>query len=269
MKNPSLVVFSLGLVFGIAFSAAATAQKAPDQSGQFKVTPEFSDAENIVEALAGMSATDPESQAKLQQARAVFQAALDQFPNSTLALKYLGRTYSFSGQDMALGIATFEKCLAIDANQPDVIVRLIDLHLKVGQRSKAAEAQARLVNRVANPELATKVERLIAQWDVNKGQRLVKEGHPDEGLALIDKTIQDSSDPGVQESLREMRKKISREWEVSFYNDALAKVKAGDYHGALNMLEKLLPLAKDPEVVERAKRLRDKLAPAVGQGTSK
>ena len=268
MNRPFVVILSLALVFGVAFGADQTTQKLSDQRAQFQVTPELSAAENIVEELTGTPATDPESQARLQQARAVFQAVLDQFPESTLALNYLARTYLFAGQDMALGIATFEKSLAIDPNQADVIVRLVALCLNAGQRSKAAETQARLVKRSANPALAAKVEQLIALWDGREGQRLIKEGHPDEGFALIDKAIQGSSDPSAQQSLREMRSAASREREVSLYNAALEKAKGGDYRGAWNILEKLLPVAQDPEVVERAKRLREKLVPAVRPGTS-
>jgi len=268
MNRPFVVILSLSLVFGVAFGADQTTQKRPGQSAQFQVTPEFSAAENVVEELTGTPATDPDSQARLQEARAVFQAALDQFPESTLALNYLAKTYSFAGQDMALGIATFEKSLAIDPNQPDVIGRLVDLCLDAGQRSKAAEVQARLVKGSANPQLAAKVERLIALWDGNEGQRLIREGHSDQGFALIDKAIQDSSDPSVQQDLRAMRSAVSREWEVSTYNTALEKAKAGDYRGSWNILEKLLPVAKTPEVVERAKRLHEKIKPAVQPGTS-
>ena len=268
MNRPFLAILSLVLVVGVAFGADQTTQKRSGQSAQFQVTPEFSAAENTVEELKGTPVTDPESQARLLQARAVFQAALDQFPESTLALNYLARTYSFPGQDMALGIATFEKSLAIDPNQADVIVRLVALCLDAGLRSKAAEVQARWVKGSANPELAVKVERLIALWDGNEGQRLIREGHSDQGFALIDKAIQDSSDPSVQQDLREMRSAVSREWEVSTYNTALEKAKAGDYRGSWNILEKLLKVAKEPEVVERAKRLREKIKAAVQPGTS-
>jgi tetratricopeptide (TPR) repeat protein len=268
MKRNLVLILSLALVCGVAFGADQTTQKRSGQSAQFQVTPEFSAAENTVEELKGTPATDPESQARLLQARAVFQAALDQFPESTLALTYLARTYSFAGQDMALGIATFEKSLAIDPNQEAAIVGLVDLCLDAGQRSKAAEVQARFVKGSANPQLAPKVERLIALWDGTEGQRLVREGHSDKGFALIDKAIQDSSDPSVQQELREMRSAVSREWEVSTYNTALEKAKAGDYRGSWNILEKLLPVAKTPEVVERAKRLHEKIKPAVQPGTS-
>jgi tetratricopeptide (TPR) repeat protein len=268
MNRPCVVTLSLALACGLAFGADQATKKPADQKEQFQVTAEFSAAENTIEELTGTSVTDPESQARLQQARAVFQAALDQFPDSTLALDYLARTYSFEGQDMALGIATFEKSLAIDPDQPDAIVRLVALCLDAGKRSKAAETQARFVKASTNPEVAVKVERLLAMWDGSEGQRLVREGHPDEGFALIDKAIKESSDPSVQQSLREMRSAVSREWEVSFYNTALEKAKAGDYKGSFNMLEKLLSVAKDPEVVERAKRLRGKIEVAVHPPTS-
>ena len=268
MKRAFALTLSLALGFGVAFGADQTTQKRSDQKAQLQVTPEFSAAENAVEELEGTPATDPDSRARLLQARAVFQAALDQFPESTLALNYVARTYSFPGQDMALGIATFEKSLAIDPNQADAIVHLVDCCLDAGQRSKAAEVQARFVKGSANPQLAAKVERLIALWDGNEGQRLIKEGRPEEGFALIDKAIQNSSDPSVQQELREMRSGVSREWEVSTYNEALAKAKAGDYRGSWNILEKLLKLARDPEVVERAKRLREKIRQAVRPDSS-
>ncbi|MFI5166297.1 MAG: hypothetical protein ACHQQS_06750 [Thermoanaerobaculales bacterium] len=265
MNKACVVVLALGLVFGVASAAAGMLLTLADQAAPFQVTPQFTAAENVVDELTGTPATDPESQARLQQARAVFQAALDQSPKSTLALNYLARTYSFAGQDMALGIATFEKSLDIDPNQPNTIAWLVDLCLDAGQRSKAGQIQARLVNHTANPQLAAKVERLIGVWDCKEGQRLINAGQANEGLALMDKAIQNSLDPEVQASLREMRTAASREWEVSLYNEALAKVKAKDYRGAWDILEKLLPAAKDPEVVDRARRLRDKLVPVIAQ----
>jgi tetratricopeptide (TPR) repeat protein len=263
MKKSCAVILSLTLVSGVAFAADQATKKGSDQKEQFQVTPQFSAAENTVEELTGTAASDPESQARLQQARAVFQGVLAQFPDSTLALNYLARTYSFASQDMPLGIATFEKSLAIDPDQPDAIVRLVALCLDAGKRSKAAEEQARWVKPDADPKLVAKVQGLIAMWDGNEGQRLVREGRPDEGFALIDKAIKNCSDPSVQQSLRDMRNTVSREWEVTFYNEALQKAKAGDYRGSFNMLEKLLSVAKDPEVVERAKRLRGKIEVAV------
>jgi len=266
MNKPPVVILSLGLAFVMVSGTAGAAPKLADQAAQFQPTPEFTAAENVVDELTGTPATDPDSQARLQQARAVFQAALAQFPNATLALNYLARTYTFEGQDMAVGIATFEKSLALDPDQPDAIARLVDLCLDAGQRAKAAEVQAHFVNRSANPQLAAKVDRLIALWDGKEAQRLFSEGHRDEGVALFDKAIQECSDPGTQQSLSDMRNRTTREWEASTYNDALAKVKAKDYRGAWDILEKLLPVAKDPEVVERAKRLHDKLVPVINPG---
>jgi tetratricopeptide (TPR) repeat protein len=267
MNRPPIVFLSLGLVLGLAFSTAEATPFPPEQTTPFQPTPEFTEAENIVDELSGTPASDPESQAKLQQARAVFQAAVAQSPQATLALNYLARTYSFEGQNRAVGIATFEKSLAVDPNQPDAIARLIALCLDAGQRAKAAEAQSRLVNRNANPQLATRVDKLLAQWDSKEGQRLVSEGRASEGFALLDRAIQESaSDPDAQQGLRETRQRVSRGWEATLYNDALAKVKAKDYRGAWDVLEKLLPVAKDPEVVDRAKRLHDKLVPVINPG---
>ena len=267
MNKPPIVLLSLGLVFGIVFGIAEATPFPPEQATPFQPTPEFTEAENTVDELSGTPASDPESQAKLKQVRAVFQAAVAGSPQATLALNYLARTYAFEGQDRAVGIATFEKSLAIEPNQPDAITRLIALCLDAGQRSKAADVQTRLVNRTANPQLAAKVDKLLAQWDSKEGQRLVGEGRASEGFALLDKAIQESaSDPGAQQDLRETRQRVSRDWEATLYNDALAKVKAKDYRGAWDVLEKLLPVAKDPEVVDRAKRLHDKLVPVIHPG---
>jgi tetratricopeptide (TPR) repeat protein len=268
MNKSCVVILSLTLGSGVAFAADQTAPKKPEQGKQFQVTAEFSAAENTVEELTGTPASDPESQARLQQARAVFQAASDQFPDATLPLNYLARTYDFPGQDMARGIALFEKSLAIDPSQPDAIAYLVSLCLDAGKRAKAGEVQARFVTSSADPKLTTKVEGLIAQWDGNEGQRLVREGQADQGFALLDKAIKETSDPAVQQTIRDMRNTVSREWEVTLYNEALQKAKAGDNRGAWAILEKLIPAAKDPEVSARAQRLRKLIAAAVHGETS-
>ncbi len=266
MSKPPVVILSLGLAFATASGTAGAAPKPADQAAQYQPTPEFTAAMNVIDELTGTPANDSESQARLQQARTVFQAALAQFPNATLALDYLARTYAFEGQDMAVGIATFEKSLAIEPDQPDAVARLVALYLAAGERAKAGEARTRFVKPDANPQLAAKVDRLIALWDGKEGQRLIDAGRRDEGLALIDKAIGETADTAAQQDLRAMRQRATREWEVSLYNDALAKVKAKDYRGAWDVLEKLLPVAKDPEVVDRAKRLHDKLVPVINPG---
>jgi tetratricopeptide (TPR) repeat protein len=251
------------MVLGAAFAAAQPAPKAPEPGKQFQVTAKFSEAENTVEELTGTPVADPDSQAKLAQARAVFEEAVAQFPNTPLALNFLARTYAFPSQDRAMGITTFEKSLAIDANQPDTISRLVALCLDAGQRQKAGEVQAKYVDAKANPELATKVGGMIATWDGTEGRRMVSAGRTEEGLALIDKAMKETSDPVVRKTLQDMRDSASQEWEITQYNTALEKAKAADYKGAYAILEKLIPVAKTPEVLERAKRLAAKIEPAV------
>ncbi len=264
MNGPAVVILSLALVSGVAFGADQPAPKPSEE--QFQVTAEFSAAENTIEELTGTPVGDPDSQAKLKQARAVFQAAVDKFPTATLPLNFLARTYMFPGENMALGATTFEKSLALDPNQPNAIVRLVDLYLDMGQRDKAGQTQAKFVNRTANPELAARVDGLLARWDGKEGQRLVRNGHAEEGFALLDKAMKESSDRDVQSDIQEMRSAVSQEWEITQYNAALEKAKAGDYRGAMSILDKLLPVAKEPEVIQRAKRLHDKIAPAVEPG---
>jgi hypothetical protein len=50
--------------------------------------------------------------------------------------------------------------------------------------------------------------------------------------------------------------------------EVLQKAKAGDDRGVWDILDRLLPVAKDPEVVEMAKRLRGKIEVAVHPPTS-
>ena len=268
MNKSLLFTLSLALVCGAAFGADQPAKQPSGQGKTFQVTPQFSAAENTVEELTGTPVSDPDSQARLQQARAVFEAALKEAPDSTLALNFLARTYCFPGQDMATGIATFEKSLALDPDQPDAVSRLVDLYHDTGQPTKAADAQSRYVGPKADPKLAAKVSGMIAQWDGTEAQRLVNQGQAEQGFALFDKAIKETTDAGVQQSLRDARDAVSRDWEITEYNAALERVKAKDYKGAWNILEKLLPVAKVPEVVDRAMRLRAKLEPVIHQDTS-
>ena len=121
MNGPLVFTLPLALVCGFALAADQPAKQTSQPGKQFQVTAEFSAAENTIEELTGTPVADADSQARLQQARAVFQAAVKQFPDSTLALNFLARSYCFPGQDMAVGIATFEKSLALDPDQPDPV----------------------------------------------------------------------------------------------------------------------------------------------------
>ena len=234
-----------------------------------QVTPEFTAAQNAVDGLTAAMLDDPAGLDKLLQARALFQKAVEECPKATLPLNCLGRTYAFPGQDSALGIAAFEKSLALVPDQPNVIVRLVEIYLVSGQRAKVAEVRASRVDRKAHPDLDARLDRLLASWDSKEGLRLLREGRRSEGIALLDQAIQECSDPGQQGSLRSLKDEALRGWEADTYNSALTMAKAQDYRGALAILERLLAVAKEPEVVERARRTRDRLAAAVGPAPTK
>jgi len=240
-------------------------------SGQVEcqVAPEFTAAQNAVEGLTPAMLDDPANQAKLLAARAVFERAVEQCPKATLPLNCLGRTYAFPRQDAALGVAALEKSLALVPDQPNVIVRLVEIYLVSGQRAKGVEVQASRVDRAAHPELGARIDRVMVSWDSKEGLRLLREGRRSEGIALLDQAIEGSTDPGEKARLRELKAEALLEWEADTYNAALAQAKAQDYRGALATLEKLLAVAKAPEVVERAKRMRDRMAAVVGPAPTK
>jgi tetratricopeptide (TPR) repeat protein len=263
MRRRHAVLSSLVLGAGLALCGRASGQV------ECQVTSEITAAQNTVEGLTAAMLDDPENLTKLQSARAVFQKAVEGCPKATLPLNCLGRTYSFPRQDWALGVAAFEKSLTLVPDQPNVIVRLVEIYLVSGQRAKAVEVQASRVDRKAHPELGARLDRLMASWDSKEGLRLIREGRRGEGVALLDQAIQESLEPSQKESLRRLKDEALLGWEAETYNSALAMAKAQDYRGALATLERLLAVAKEPEVVERAKRMRDRLTAAVGPSPTK
>lgn len=258
MRRRHAVLGSLAIGVGLVLCGRASGQV------ECQTTPEFTEAKNTVEGLTAAMLGDPANRAKLKDARAEFERAVERCPKATLPLNCLGRTYSFPGEDAALGVAAFERSLTLVPDQPSVIARLVEIYLVSGQREKAVEVVTSRVDRAAHPDLGARVDRLMVSWDSNEGLRLLREGRRSEGIALLDLAIEESTEAADKANLRRLKDEALLGWEADTYNAALAQAKAQDYRGALATLEKLLAVAKDPEIVARAKRMRERMAAAVG-----
>ncbi len=225
-------------------------------------------AERIVVRLLGRPAPWSEAdRAELLRARQLFEIETVREPASTRAYNGLAETYSFPGEDADLAIGAYEKSLAIDPKQGAVLKNVVHLCANHGQRDRALALIARLTDQPTDREVHDQCQDILAIADGDAGERLIGEGRVDDGLAVLERGFATATNPELRarlhDELSRIRGQLERQRQVDLFNSAAAKAREGDLVGAYRLVESLLATASDPEVVERAKRLRERIAPYV------
>lgn len=221
-------------------------------------------AEGVVFRLLGRPAPwSDEDRAELQRARTLFEAETVREPSSTRAYNGLADTYAFPGEDVDAAIAAYEKSLALDPKQGAVIKNVVHLCATHAQRARAVALIERMARANADPEILRQCRDTLAVADGDEGHRLVVEGRVDDGLAALRRGLDTAANPEIRKRLSDevnrVRLRLERARQVDLFNRAAAKAHEGNFVGAYRLVEELLESATDPEVIDRARSLREKL----------
>ena len=195
--------------------------------------------------------------AALLRARALFAAATEAKPDVADAWEGLGATYTYDPGDVAPGIAALERAQRLLPGREDVALTLAGLYARKGDRARAEELVTRCLRNSRDPAMRAAGEEVLFRADVGEAERLLEDGHTDEGLsrlrALRDRAPDAALRAQVQEALDQSEATADHNRLVETYNEGARLASRGDTTGAAKDFEQVAATAADPELRAAAK----------------
>lgn len=224
--------------------------------------------------------------AALQDARQSLMRAIQLNPRRAEAYNDYGCTFLYDPGDPGDGIAALEVARNFMPSRMDVVYNLILLYLRKGDRATAQGLADHVLARSRDPEWSKRAQQALERNKTETSARRLANLYYDavdkynaqdfaEALALLDELGPQVTDPEMEAAVRDLRQAASEALEqqreveahnrlVEQYNVAIAKGKAGDVAGAIEILERLLPQVKDPAFATRVRETLDQARELAG-----
>jgi tetratricopeptide (TPR) repeat protein len=210
-------------------------------------------------ARSGLGLSD-----ELPRARAALERALALHPGYGAAALRLGLTHLIDGTDPAAGVRWLQEALDSLPPREDVPFNLAMAHLAAGDPAAARRVVDAELRPIATPATLARAEEAIRRDErVRAANAALESGRIDEGVVLYREAIAATSDPGLrvemEANLARLEDQAARNRDLELYNRAVVLADEGKREEARRALEELLRAARDPRLVEAARRLLERL----------
>lgn len=139
--------------------------------------------------------------ARAARARDAFRRAVELAPDFAEAHAMLGYAHLFGAARPADGIPSLAHAVARLPSRPELVLFLVELHLKVGDVAGAEGWIARGLAR-RSPELAARAREEVERFTLLEAARkALDDGRIDDALALVDRAVELTSDPQLRRRL--------------------------------------------------------------------
>lgn len=202
--------------------------------------------------------------ADVMKARGLFERSAELDPNSARAWAGIGATYAASTEAPAPGIAALEKSLALAPGNQEAAFYLVQLYARSGRRADALRLIETIIAPAGDREMIARSQESLLMADMLEVQLLANADKLKEAVTLAKTIIARTTNPALADHVRSMVSSLE-EWDatdvaVTALNDAVTKANEGRYAEALAIVDNALPAITDPEMLEKAKQLRDEVA---------
>jgi tetratricopeptide (TPR) repeat protein len=211
---------------------------------------------------------------RLQHAREVAQRALTLICGDCTAGEasrgaLAGRAYGDLGTsyladaDFRPGITLLERAHELLPARHDYTLHLLALERRAGEQAKADALFAGLAG-AHNAQLAFAARNVVVREELQRANTLIREQKLDEGVKVLRALAAESPDADARADLERQAAEVARvaatNREIVLYNRAVGEANSGKRAAAIKTLEELLRVAKDPQVIADATKLRTQLA---------
>jgi tetratricopeptide (TPR) repeat protein len=203
---------------------------------------------------------------ELREARELFARAVQLNPSMPRAYAGLGSTYLLD-ENVVPGIAALEKSWSLAPSQMDVAFELAVLYARHGDRAKAMKIVDTILVKSEDPDTPQQAREMILQADLQRADKLAREGKHDEAMALVKGVHDETTNPELKrrlaESMGEKAAFDSRNSEIEQYNNAIKQAQARNFDAAYATVTKLIATGKEKDIVDAAKEMKEKLQPLI------
>jgi len=174
----------------------------------------------------------------------------------------LGTSY-LADADFRPGISLLERAHELLPARHDYTLHLLALDRRAGQQARAEALFAGLAG-AHNAQLAFAARSVVVREELQRANALIREQKLDEGVKVLRALAAESPDPDARADLERQAADVARvaatNREIFLYNRAIGEANSGKRSAAIKTLEELLRVAKDPQVIADATKLRTQLA---------
>lgn len=206
---------------------------------------------------------EPANPERFAKARELAERALSLGADEARARGAIGVSHS-GAAGLAPGIAALERARELAPWRMDYAIHLYSMYLRSGARDKAAALYTAAFENARDKQVVFAAANVRLDAETQRANELAQSGKLDEAAALVREiasTISDADERGAMERQAAHIESVAlTNRHIKMYNDAIQFSNAGRHRDALKVLDELLAVAKDPDVVRDAQRLRKELA---------
>ncbi|MGZ8868006.1 MAG: DUF1570 domain-containing protein [Thermoanaerobaculia bacterium] len=216
--------------------------------------------------FAGATILDGDSLQRFRRARELAAKALA-IRSSPLAEAILGASYLVE-DDASPGIEPLEKASAARPARRDFALSLYGLYLRADRRADAERLFSSVFQRSRNAQAVQSARAIYVREHIMKVNRVIRAGRLDDAALVMGQIAEAAPDEEIRAALANqaatLGRIVERNRQVFLYNEAVAALHSEDPEGALKHCDRLLASAIDPDIRERAERLRATLCARLG-----
>jgi tetratricopeptide (TPR) repeat protein len=206
----------------------------------------------------------------LRQARAALERVVKLRPDLGEAWASLGYSYQSEDRLPPEAVQALENAHRLLPNRMDVAHNLAITYARTGQPAKAEELIERVLVPAGDAEKVESAREALLDEVQRRAEELIVDDKVEEALPLLEEVRTKTSRPDRRQAMasriEEIRGAVNFNTFVDRYNQALELASRGDVRGAAAILEPLMATTTDPQQIERARSLLDRLKPPKKKG---
>jgi tetratricopeptide (TPR) repeat protein len=200
---------------------------------------------------------------RFRDARKLAGRALELDAGSGRAHAFLGTSYLVEG-DVSPGIPHLERARALLPHRRTFALTLYAMYLRVEQQERAAALYSEVFEAARDEQVRFHAASVRLREETRRANRLLRDGREDDAALIIRHLAASTPDAAARRELESEAAKIEAlaalNRQILLFNEAVARANRSDRAAAVELLDSVLEIGTDPDLLDRARRLRATLA---------
>jgi hypothetical protein len=205
----------------------------------------------------------PEDVDRFRQARKLAETALELDADNGRARAFIGTSYLVE-EDVSPAIPHLERARALLPHRLTFAFTLYAMYLRVEDHERAAALYSEVFANANNDQIRLHAANVRLREETNRANRLLLDGREDDAAAVLRNLADSIPDAAAKKHLQTEAARLealaTRNRQVLLFNEALEQARRNDYAAAVRLLDRVLEIATDADLLDRARRLRSNFA---------
>ncbi|HEX7705058.1 MAG TPA: DUF1570 domain-containing protein [Thermoanaerobaculia bacterium] len=200
---------------------------------------------------------------RFRHARQLAETALELDADNGRASAFLGTSYLIEN-DVSAGIPHLERARALLPHRRTFALTLYAMYLRVEDQERAAALYNDVFATARDEQVRFHAASVRLREETRRANRLLRDGRESEAAALLRQLADSTPDAAAKQELESEAAKLEAlaalNRQILLFNEAVAQANRSDRAAALALLDRVLEIGTDPDLLDRARRLRANLS---------